>query len=221
MTDDTLLKQVQSLQSSGDMNALCDLYAIASEPQRELIRDALLLIHSGAISQGPRNPITPKHRWGTARRGLSPRAHRPEVFRDTGHSIYSYFDQILVECRKCRRKAEVRHRPNDNHACRFVCEKCGATMKKTGRNPGVSPRIPRDPCFGKPLWLQIPCCGEILWAYNSRHLNVLERFIAASVRENASWTNGFVQRLPAWIKVGKNREKLLAGIARLKKRLGD
>ncbi|MGI5171658.1 hypothetical protein ACQEU3_45665 [Spirillospora sp. CA-253888] len=34
-----------------------------------------------------------------------------------------------------------------------------------------------------PLWLQRSCCGHVLWAYNVRHLDLLESYAAAKLRE--------------------------------------
>jgi hypothetical protein len=84
-----------------------------------------------------------------------------------------------------------------------------------------------DDYFGLPLWLQIPCCGEVLWAYNERHLSLLEGFVAARLRERSrderyGWSNrSLPSRLPPWIKSGKNREHVLKGLSRLRARLQD
>ena len=82
-----------------------------------------------------------------------------------------------------------------------------------------------DNHFGLPLWLQMRCCGELLWAYNAEHLAFLEAFVGARLRERRrsaeyGWSNGaLASRLPAWLKSRKHREEVLACIDRLRRTL--
>ena len=80
--------------------------------------------------------------------------------------------------------------------------------------------------FGLEVWLQRPCCGEVLWAYNARHLSFLAEYIGAGLRErwpdtNEGWQplGGLGRRLPKWMLLAKNREAVLAGIEALRERL--
>jgi len=74
--------------------------------------------------------------------------------------------------------------------------------------------------FRLPLWLQISCCGETLWAYNQKHLEMLENYVAAKLRERTvKGRNSFLSKLPKWIKSAKNRDEILKGIVKLKKKL--
>ncbi|MEU6205330.1 hypothetical protein ABZ814_17315 [Micromonospora musae] len=58
----------------------------------------------------------------------------------------------------------------------------------------------------------------MLWAYNAEHLNLLEAYVSARLRERGRDMRGqtLVERLPAWIKDGKHRADVLAGIGRLR-----
>lgn len=84
---------------------------------------------------------------------------------------------------------------------------------------------PVDWFFHFPLWLQIPCCSEILWAYNPEHLQFLESYVGALLRERArdeehGWSNqSLASRLPSWIKSFKNRAGVLKCVEKLKERL--
>jgi hypothetical protein len=84
-----------------------------------------------------------------------------------------------------------------------------------------------DDYFELPLWLQTPCCGEVLWAYNERHISFLEDFVGARLRERVrdgkyGWSNrSLASRLPAWIKSAKNRDEVMKGLSRLRARLQD
>jgi hypothetical protein len=110
---------------------------------------------------------------------------------------------------------------------RLVCHQCGANRDWTARQTrpnggaliGVALGGPKDPFFGRPLWLQTPCCGHLLWAYNASHLNVLHTYVAADVRERTGPTVGMLARLPAWIKKANHRAEVLRAIDRLRDQL--
>jgi hypothetical protein len=73
-----------------------------------------------------------------------------------------------------------------------------------------------DPNFGCELWLQISCCGSILWAYNERHLSDLKSYIGSSLRDGQhrrKWS--MVTRLPRWMIIAKNRDAVLKCIDKL------
>lgn len=77
-----------------------------------------------------------------------------------------------------------------------------------------------DPYFGLPLWLQIPVGDKILWAYNYDHLELLKNYVSAKLREAQSGGKySLTWKLPNFIKVAKNRDKILKAISRLEKKL--
>jgi hypothetical protein len=83
---------------------------------------------------------------------------------------------------------------------------------------------PYDPLFGLPHWLQAPCCGETLWAYNAEHLAKLREYVAANLRQREksggprAWS--MFARLPQWMSAAKNRETVISAFDRLEQRLG-
>jgi hypothetical protein len=86
--------------------------------------------------------------------------------------------------------------------------------------PGWQANKPVDPYFGYPLWLQIACCGETLWAYNEAHLQVLKTYIGATLREGGvryKWS--MMTRLPQWMKSAKNRDAVMKALHRLEQKL--
>ncbi|PSB58517.1 hypothetical protein [Chamaesiphon polymorphus] len=151
----------------------------------------------------------------------------PNRFRETSDNIYSFSEYILVKCPKCSLRAVVFASDRDRQDLfaphRFVCAACGATKDWTGaqvnRNWDCEPV---DYYFQYPLWLQTPCCGHTLWAYNFRHLDLIEAFVSAKLRErrpdeNYGWSNqSLYSRLPKWIKSGKNRSSILKAIERMR-----
>lgn len=86
---------------------------------------------------------------------------------------------------------------------------------------------PLDPVFRLALWLQTPCCGETLWAFNGAHVAWLESYVSAMVRQGRPLNQDptmarnatMASRLPKWIIDAKNRDAVLKGIARLREKL--
>jgi hypothetical protein len=83
-----------------------------------------------------------------------------------------------------------------------------------------------DAYFGQPVWLQTPCAGHTLWAFNARHLDYLEQFVAARLREpplrasdGEARNAALASRLPVWLKSAKNRDEVLRCIRRLRRML--
>jgi hypothetical protein len=82
-----------------------------------------------------------------------------------------------------------------------------------------------DSFFGLPLWLQVPCCGETLWAYNAAHLDFLAEHVGATLRERTrhpehGWHNrSLASRLPTWMKAARHRDEVLKGLERLRAKL--
>lgn len=121
-------------------------------------------------------------------------------------------DPILVVCPKCRSKALVLPDTDNQNKC--VCTKC--SFNKNGY-------------FRFDLWLETHCCGHSLYAFNIRHLNVLENYIKADLRERRQseqrpgeygWRNAsLASRFPKWIKSHKNREQLIKAIQKLREKL--
>ncbi|MEV4184431.1 hypothetical protein AB0J28_23695 [Streptosporangium canum] len=101
---------------------------------------------------------------------------------------------------------------------RLRCRECGYFKDETVGSAVVGG--PVDPFFQRPVWLQASCCGHVLWAYNVRHLDLLEAYVAAKLRERgdlAAWApTSLVERLPTWLKTAKNRAEVLRTIGRLR-----
>jgi hypothetical protein len=172
------------------------------------------------------------------RAGLAQMKEEPMKGRyiDDGHRLYAYADLLYVECPGCGERAVVVPRPGlpdlRYHSellyrpRRLSCTGCGTTREWTAERRGnalvgVQLGGPGDPFFGLPLWLQTPCRGRVLWAYNERHLDTLEAYVAAGLRERAAWpTMSMLARLPAWIKAAGNRDDVLKAIKRLREQAG-
>ncbi|MYS11744.1 hypothetical protein GTW71_36165 [Streptomyces sp. SID6041] len=145
-------------------------------------------------------------------------------------SGYDFLDEVLVHCPRCDGYARVTPHPavppeetqggsaRLDYPRRLRCTGCGFT--KDWKAGPLHVGGPVDPCFQRPVWLQKSCCGHVLWAYNVRHLDLLNAYVGAKLRERGElvpWAStSLVERLPTWLKVAKNRTEILRSIRRLR-----
>lgn len=129
---------------------------------------------------------------------------------------------LTGRCSRCGRAlsvvGSVRGRA---HGLPVHCAECGATTRLSA--PGVHRIVTTGdvPTFGGlDLWLQTPCAGHVLWAYDEPHLDFLERYVAAGLREQAPGNASLASRPPRRIKAVKNRDAVGKGLARLRAALG-
>jgi hypothetical protein len=155
-------------------------------------------------------------------------------FTDPGTSLDEMLDEILVVCPRCHACARITPtapaptqdpmRPGLFAPRRLVCVHCGYTRewaeKRIRRSGNSTPVV--DDFFDEPLWLQEPFDGKVLWAYNLRHLSLIEAYVAADLREHRRdpvWKNrSLINRLPRWISSAKNRERVLKALEKLRAR---
>ena len=153
----------------------------------------------------------------------------PERFFD--HREHRYLitaptndDPVLVVCPQCSSKALIV--PDRIDAVKCVCTRCSFNKKASNqsRSFGWHEDIPDDGYFGFDLWLQIYCSGHSLYAFTIRHLDLLENYIKADLRERRQNENGWrnasvASKLPRWIKSYKNREQLIKAIQKLREKI--
>lgn len=128
---------------------------------------------------------------------------------------------VRSHCANCSqpiiRSIGYRSAPPNRRTIDLKCSGCGHVSR---RPLIITPTVqwrPVDPHFGRPLWLQTPCCGHVLWAANESHLQMLTNYVGATLRERVPNIKGsMVSRLPTWIKQGKHRRAILKGLARLR-----
>ena len=130
----------------------------------------------------------------------------PVRFHDPGAKIYDFSDSALVRCPRCDRIAHFERTAHPEP--RVVCRSCGLCRAVNG-------------CDRPPLWLRAGTRHGELWAYNLAHLDLIRRFVAASLRERDPWYEHgrkmtCVARLPAWVKSAKNRAEMLRTIDRMR-----
>lgn len=168
-------------------------------------------------------------------------------FIDSGVTLQAFMDEILVRCPECEANAKIISGSYNCSQCHFqpkriqnlipncescakplkaaVCSGCGHHNVALDQQPNSSAfneakriDLGLDPYFGLDLLLRVSFSGKILWFYNLRHLEYIESYLQASIRERSkdAGNNSLISRLPAWIKEAKSRNDLLKKISRLK-----
>ncbi|AYF32149.1 hypothetical protein CSH63_32860 [Micromonospora tulbaghiae] len=140
--------------------------------------------------------------------------------------------EVLVRCPRCAERASVLPCPEEADGTRhdvwlrrrLSCLGCAYTAlweaPRLANNARAFPEFsgPNDPYFGQPLWLSIECRGRVLWAYNAEHLDLLEAYVSAQLRERGQYMGSqtLVERLPAWVKEGRHRAEVRGAIGQLR-----
>jgi hypothetical protein len=136
---------------------------------------------------------------------------------------------ILVRCPTCADCAHLLRLPAPPGRVvgyRLVCGRCAATRDWLLTRDRVIPSPAAGPelhGFGLALWLQVACCGQVLWAYNIEHVAFLQQYIGARVRSQRSVPRTFLgngtleSRLPRWMLAAKHRASVLRALKSLRK----
>ncbi|MFI2741487.1 hypothetical protein ACG2LH_01995 [Zhouia sp. PK063] len=150
----------------------------------------------------------------------------PNCFHSEKGRKETYLVELNCYCSHCATELNI-NIPNVNEKKENIaikCPNCGETENYKPRNvkrQWTYPETekPSDSYFGLPLWLTKNFRGNIFWAFNYDHLEYLKDYISADLREKngrTHWT--MVEKLPDWMKSGKNREKILKLINELEKK---
>ncbi|MDH6226133.1 MULTISPECIES: hypothetical protein [Streptomyces] len=158
----------------------------------------------------------------------------PARFHDLRWTKYDFLDVILVRCPRCDGVARVmpvsqdaeRGRASLFAERRVICRHCACSRETAGNGLSLHHGTGRavDPYAGLPLWLWSETRHGPLWAYNLDHLQVIDRFVRAALREHAPWhlevrRMTVAGRLPTWVKLARNRTEVLRTIDRMRKSL--
>lgn len=153
--------------------------------------------------------------------------HPPRMKFDSTY-LEHFSADILVRCSRCSRSAHLIRLCDAEQQLlghRFVCASCGSSRDwvrdadRGIRRPSGGPDLQG---FDLSLWLQTECRGETLWAYNLPHVEFLETYIGAELRERRrspewGWSNSSMQsRLPKWMLDAHHRADVLTGLGRLR-----
>ena len=138
-------------------------------------------------------------------------------FQDENLTNYDFYKEVLIVCPSCTKKATA---IVDFETCeaKLFCTHCSCIKKSTTKfNKNGSIQTAANQYFNAELWLQTSFKNDVFWAYNDKHLEYLERYISATLREHNDRT-GFtlLEKLPKFYHEAKNRDGLLKIITKLK-----
>ena len=128
---------------------------------------------------------------------------------------------ILVACEKCGKCASLRE-------FTFVNEKI--PTQRIGNcsclHCGHQWSMPAEWNFYSTgtLWLTIRCHKNVLWILNRPHLDFMEQFIAADLREERMpemSSRRLSSALPRWLISGKNRDDVVRCLKKLREKLEE
>ncbi|MBK9109490.1 MAG: TFIIB-type zinc ribbon-containing protein [Saprospiraceae bacterium] len=149
-------------------------------------------------------------------------------------TLYQLAKDIWVVCPQCEKRAIIdtggfHSFEKTSHTIKLVCSHCGHNKYLENVIHRIDPKQkqgkvlifgePIDPFFHIPLWLQSEFEGNILWAYNLEHLQLLEEHVGAKLRERNQQNfnvRSLGARLPKWMTAAHNREAILKQIQKLK-----
>ena len=118
--------------------------------------------------------------------------HLTSRFADPGDTIYSLMsEEVLIECPRCKKCATHKPVSSDSDARdwfaprRLICPSCALTREwqKTEIYRCWSLVPARDDYFNEILWIRGSFRSQEIWAYNLRHLNLIEKYVGALHRD--------------------------------------
>ena len=138
-------------------------------------------------------------------------------FQDENLTKYDFYKEVLIVCTNCAKKATA---TVDFETCeaKLFCTHCSWIKKSSTKFwKDGSIHTAAHNYFNAELWLIASFKNDIFFAYNDKHLDYLERYISATLREHKDRT-GFtiLEKLPKFYHEAKNREALLKIISKLK-----
>ncbi|MDP5200538.1 hypothetical protein [Flavobacterium sp. DG2-3] len=141
-------------------------------------------------------------------------------FHKLKEPVYLYIAYGKEYCNNCFEKFEYQSQPLKEKPLMYKtkCPHCDFQEEWKTKSYRIKEEskldtgLVKDVWYNLSLWFQKEFDGSIFWAYNLDHIDYLERYIGADLRERnskANYTSSLVARLPQFVKAAKNREKLL------------
>lgn len=143
-------------------------------------------------------------------------------FQDQNKKNQDFYEEVWVVCPACSKKAVAKADYEKNEA-RLFCEYCNYNKQVSTELVVFGVKGNWETLahvyFHADLWLQHSFKEDIFYAYNAEHLEYLENYISATLREHKDRT-GFtlLEKLPKFYHEAKNRNALLKIIKKLKQK---
>lgn len=146
----------------------------------------------------------------------------PARFQDQHKRLADFQAEVWVNCPQCNQRATAKA-DYERRQVRLFCMHCGYSKERSTEMTAFGIKgnwtVPAHDYFDAQLWLQRPFKNEVFWAFNLAHLEYLEQYIAARLREHKDRSHfTLLEKLPRFYHEAKNREALLKTIALLKRK---
>lgn len=137
----------------------------------------------------------------------------------TVHQFMPPDHAILIECERCGKCATLR---------KFTFPRDKKSVLRLGEcsclHCGHQWTVPAESHFFTrgPLWLRMPCHKNVLWILNRPHLEFMEQFIGAELREERMEERSsrrLSSALPRWMLAAKNRDDVVRCLKKLRDKL--
>lgn len=141
-------------------------------------------------------------------------------FQDQNLRLTDFQKEVWVVCPQCSKKA-IAKVDYEFQKAKLFCAHCGYNKEKITTISGQQAHLilAAHSYFDAELWQQMPFKNDIFFAYNDKHLEYLENYIAAKLREHKDRMHfTLLEKLPKFYHEAKNREALLKIIDKLKKK---
>ena len=138
-------------------------------------------------------------------------------FQDENLTLTHFYQEVWVVCTNCEKKA-IAKVVYENKIARLFCVHCGYNKETTTailKNGSI--KMAAHHYFEAELWLKASFKNDVFVAFNDKHLEYLERYISATLREHKARTSfTLLEKLPKFYHEAKNREDLLKIITKLR-----
>lgn len=141
-------------------------------------------------------------------------------FNDENLRLTDFQTEVHVHCPKCDKKA-ITTVDYEKKEARLWCLTCSYNKTKKSKLNyfGLEEnfRAPASTYFDAYIWYYAPFKSNYFIAYNEKHLDYLEQYISAKLREHKDRSHfTLVEKLPRFYHEAKNRDALLEIIKKLK-----
>ncbi|EKY12703.1 hypothetical protein [Capnocytophaga sp. oral taxon 324] len=149
-------------------------------------------------------------------------------FEKTSENLELFVATVKLHCPNCGTPIEQRQGglKEKKDLCQVKCPKCGEEYLVKPQyklyhkpNPIAPNGLKCDNTFGLPYFFQENVRGNLFWARNMSHLQIMEDYIASDLREREGMT--MVAKLPTFVKSKKNRELILKILRKWKEKLAQ
>jgi Zn ribbon nucleic-acid-binding protein len=142
---------------------------------------------------------------------------QPNRFQDENKVLADFYKEVWVVCPSCRKKA-ISIVNFEAQTARLFCVHCGYNKEiPTAIDKNATLETAANHYFQAALWLKAPFKNDVFWAYNDQHLEYLEKYINATIREHKDRGHfTLIEKLPKFYHEAKNRKTLMNLIKKLK-----